>query len=335
VKKILFLIFIVSIYGCNEKKKEEKEMQIDGSTERTYCIGRHFINFPKKFIESPVSTGFFRNSDVDAQGRGFDVVIRSEEFTPTMFKVEVQKRRLEIKNAEDGNVDVLRLDKALSNDATMFRIQKIEDGYVSEIHMLRGASLVVVKLNSFRNQYAAAEEALIRFVAMVRDPRNRGEAHRYKGFCLGSLIFEGEFLEENGSTSFKDNAGQSFEVDIDTYAPEEDVPLLKRMSGPNSLLNLFQVDHTVLRARERTVAGMHAQEWLGWAKTREGENAKQLKFALDTMRERPTKSTPRIELTFDTAQPLENGLPTKTVISDDDAIELWDSVVNSIRPVPL
>jgi hypothetical protein len=93
------------------------------------------------------------------------------------------------------------------------------------------------------------------------------------------------------------------------------------------------VKHKVLRARERVVAGMRAHEWLGWAKISDEPDAKTLKFALDTMRSKPGRFQPGISITFNTAKALDDGTPTKTLVSDDEAIQLWDTVIDSIRPL--
>ena len=57
-----------------------------------------------------------------------------------------------------------------------------------------------------------------------------------------------------------------------------------------------------------------------------------LKFVLDTMRSKPGKQASSLSLTFNTAKALDDGTPTKTLISDDEAIQQWDAVVDSIRP---
>jgi hypothetical protein len=333
MKKLWIVILIVAIVGCGQKKERIAKMPSDDKPGVTYCVGRHLINLPDYFAINPVSTGSFKTADVDRQRRALEVVVRRGSLTLSEFSTEIQKRRLELKNADNGSVDVLEQEKALDDYGTIFRIRKIGDAYVSEINLLRGGSLVTVKLNSFRRQYALAEDALMNFAARIRVHEEKISPTLSDGFCLGPVIIVGDFESESGSISFNDDKGQNFDVEVDTYAPDPDVPLLRRMSGPDSLLSLFQVKHTVLRAGERTIAGMRAQEWLGWAKLSDEEGAKTLKFALDTLRPKPSKATPRIELTFDTAQPLKSGLPTNTVVSDDEAIQLWDSVVSSIRPV--
>lgn len=58
---------------------------------------------------------------------------------------------------------------------------------------------------------------------------------------------------------------------------------------------------------------------------------KAFKFALDTMRRTRGKSTPNIVVTFDSAQQLDDGTETKTNLSDQEAMALWDKIVNSIE----
>jgi hypothetical protein len=245
----------------------------------------------------------------------------------------VQKRRVELKSADDGNVNVLRLDKKLSDGANLFRVQEIDDAYVSEISALRGSSIVTLRLESYHGKYIEAEEILIKLINGINAIDASEALKPGPRFCLGAVNIAGNFSLESGSFLFRDGKGANYEVEIDTYAEDSETSLLKRMSGPDSLLKLFDVKHQVLRARERTAAGMRAQEWLGWAKINDEPDAKTLKFALDTMRAKSSRAAPKISLTFETAQPLEDGAATKTLISDDEAIQQWDAVVDSIRPV--
>lgn len=152
-------------------------------------------------------------------------------------------------------------------------------------------------------------------------------------FCLGPVTIKGNFDLEKADFLFMNGSGAQFEVNVDTYAPDNSVPLLARMTGPDSLLKFFDVRPTVFRAGERTATGMRAQEWLGAARITDNEVAKALQFTLETMRPVPGSAAPGINLTFETAQPLENGSQTKTLISYDEAIRLWDTVVSSLQPV--
>jgi hypothetical protein len=52
------------------------------------------------------------------------------------------------------------------------------------------------------------------------------------------------------------------------------------------------------------------------------------------MRAAPGVSAQRINIAFDIAQPLQDAASSKTMLSDEKAVQLWDGVVNSIRPAP-
>lgn len=175
----------------------------------------------------------------------------------------------------------------------------------------------------------------MRFAQGVEILDRENSAGKSPGFCLGTVKIDGDFGIEKGSFLFRNGRGAQFEVNVDTYVADDRVPLLERMSGPRSLLNIFNVRHTVYRAGEISAGGMRAQEWLGSAQTTDDANESAFQFTLETMRPSPSKVAPRISLTFETAQPLQDGSPTKTLISKDDAILLWNSVVVSLKAAQL
>ena len=190
--------------------------------------------------------------------------------------------------------------------------------------------MVIARLDSYRNQFEQAEDRLISFLSRLKYQDTMVE-NDLKGFCLGRLTLTGDFAEENGRYSFSDNKGTRVNFNVDTYTPNESVDLLSRVSGPKSLLTIFKVDHTVLRARELNVAGMKAQEWLSWAILQDDSSVRTHTFELETMRSMPGKSRPQISVTLGTAQPQDNGVYAKTSASDEETIKLWDSIVTSIQ----
>jgi hypothetical protein len=325
------LALLLTLSACKADKEGHQNMSTKSEEHVTHCVGRNFIELPSSFIESSVTTGVFKLGELGNKGEPIDVVVRNGIFTSERFEAEMQKRNSELIKPHHGNVNVLRLDKKLSDGSNLFRVQEIGDSYVSEINILRGSTMVSLRLDSFHNKYIEAEEALIKLIAQIHAVDTMSPGKRNVGFCLGTVVLTANFSMESGSFLFRDGKGSSYGVEIDTFAQDAEPPLLTRMSEPNSLLTLFDVKHKVLRARECTAAGMQAQEWLGWAKVSDEPGQKTLKFALDTMRPKPSKATPSLRLTFDTAQPLEDGTPTQTLISDDEAIQQWDAVVDSIR----
>jgi hypothetical protein len=328
---LIFTIFI----GCSAKQEGKSKMISTEEGTVTRCVGGLLIDVPRSLAPSTVATGIFKVKGRSAQDPSVEVAVRNIETDNSNFSSEVAMRRAELMNSASDTVDVLRMEKKLSDESTLFRIQEIDDAYVSEIRFLRGKNIVTASLGSYRNSYLAAEEALINFAQATKEVREGEAPVRPNGFCLGNVIVMLDFKEERGSFHFRDALGTALSVDVDTYIVDGDVPLLKRMSGPDSLLTKFDVRHTVLRSGERTLGGMRAQEWLGWTKLGQNADEKTFAFALETLRPAPGKATPHIHLELDTAQALEDGTQTKTTMLDEEAIQLWDLIVKSIRPVTL
>jgi hypothetical protein len=326
----LMFIMLGMVLGCDPGKSEESKMPLKNQESTIqHCVGRSLIQLPISFLASKVTTGIFKYRSLTGQ-EPIDVLVRAGETTPN-FAFQIQKRKAELEDSGGPNVDVLREMKTLGNDAALFRVQRIDDAYVSEIFVLRGSNIITARLHSFRKEYVAAEETLIKFASGISMPDSDRNPTPNEGFCLGPVEVRGDFGVEKANFLFRNGRGAQFEVNVDTYAPDDRVSLLARMSGPNSLLKIFDVRPAVYRARETTAAGTRAQEWLGAAQTTEDEHAKAFQFTLETMRPSPGKATPGLNLTFETAQPLEDGSQTKTLISEDEAIRMWDSVVPSLR----
>ena len=173
----------------------------------------------------------------------------------------------------------------------------------------------------------------MKLVELIDDGTTMASHQSLDTFCFGPLVIRGEFREESAQFLYRSSGGIDFSLNIDTFTSDDPTLLLNRVSGEKSLLTIFQVKHRVLRARELTVAGMNAQEWLSWARTGPDKDQHAYGFAVETRRSTPGKLSPRMQLYMDSAQLLVDGTPTITSISDNEAIQLWDSVVKSIRPV--
>lgn len=332
ISGIIAFVLISSMAFYQLQTRGVKEMSAHEPRMTSHCVGHHIIELPDGFQRVSVITGIFKSVESTTQDPYFDVMVNENSFTDISFSQALDKRRSELKEKSDSAVDVFESEQKTSDGAVMFRVRKIDDAYVSEINFLRGSSLVTIKLDSFNNEYAAAEDRLVKFASAFRENQKDWFAQGKQYFCFGSVSIAGDFKDESGSFLFKNNEGADFEVDINTYIPDASKPLIARISGPDSLLAVFNVDHKVLRSGERDVANMHAQEWLGWAKLSSEDDAKSFKFILETLRKEPGRVAPSISLTFNTGKPLPGGGTAKTNMSEHEAIQLWDKVVSSIRP---
>jgi hypothetical protein len=295
----------------------------------SHCVGRSVIRIPETFTPTKIVTGQFRTTAMKREDESIELLVRAGGLPSAQFPSEVTQVRNEIAQRTSGKVDVLRLERVLDDQTVLFRVQEIDDAYKSKMVLLRDGNVIHASLESFNNQFGRAEDLLLAFAKSIKSVTHVQSPAATHGFCLGAIEIFTELTEEAAVFHFRDGEGSTLGFDLDTYTEDEEVPLLKRVSGPDSLLVKLKVHHRVLRAGERTVAGMRAQEWLGWAQT--GDTQEKYSFALETMRSVPGKDAPRIHLSLDTGQPLANRKQPRKTMSDQEAINLWDSVVSSIR----
>lgn len=312
-----------------QHKSVDPDMPAKYRALKSHCLGRNLIKIPADFMIAEITVGTFRAANLSTNSGAFEVSINNTKKSKYVFLNHVRARHAELLDNDSTTSQVLRLEKKLTETATLFRVQEIEDAYRSELHFLLDESLVIVKIDSYQNTFLAAEDLLVKFMGGF----TLVDYGDHRGFCLGTVAVHGDFVRESGSYYFLDGMGNTLDIAIDTFrANDPAAPLLKRVSGPDSLLNIFHIRTSVLRSGERTVAGMRAQEWLGWTNMGQDGDVKTFKFTMETMRPTGGKMTPLIQVTFDSAQPLKNGTLTKTTMSDYEAAAVWDTVINSIQP---
>ncbi|TXF96644.1 T6SS immunity protein Tli4 family protein [Massilia arenae] len=328
--RIAFLLISLMISGCVKEKSEKIDMNGFEKDPIPYCAGRLFLAVPSILVPESLTIGSFKFSGLRAEDPSIDVFVEEIGMNECQFNKKIQQRSVELKSAGDETTNILKHEKRLADDLYLFRVQEIDDAYISEVLAVKGSNLVTVKMHSFRNQFDAAENQLIR---LVKGVIVGGAAVKEggQGFCLGSVVVTGDFQEESGRFLYRSPNGINVNLIVDTYSPDERISLHGRVSGSESLLARFSVKHKVLRERERIVAGMKAQEWLSWAEIGPSEGQGAYGFAVETMRMKPQKLSPSLYLSMDTSQPLADGTPTTTSMSDGEVIGLWDSIVNSIR----
>jgi len=294
----------------------------------TQCVGRNMIRLPQAFLPANIATGFFSPTESLLEGLTFDVIVDSAELKRKSFSEHILERRAELRGSSRVSSNIFRLERPLSDVATIFRVQQIKKAYQSEAHFKIGENIVVVKIDSFNDTFLTAEEQLVKFMGDF----SAIDQGKVKGFCLGDLTIGGDYISESGDYGWSDDAGNTIGLGIDTFRKDSSKPLLQRTTGPDSLLNVFHIGHSVLRSGERTVAGMRTQEWLGWTKVGTEGDKKTFGFTMETMRPVPARNTPMITVAFDSAQKLKNGADTKTNLSNDEAMALWDALLDSIQP---
>jgi hypothetical protein len=320
------LFFICSCDFGNEKKRiKNREVAM-----KTYCIGRHVVALPIEFSFVPIVTGVFKESNLGIGQRAIEVIVNTTEKGPKIFESIIDKRLAEIASISNVGINILREEKRIGDNAAMLRIQEVEDAYLSEMIILRGQALVTLRLVSYDNQYLSAEDRLLKLSEKITENNRSTEDDLGNGFCLGDISLTGDYSNESASFLFEDRMGADFDIKVDTYVKDDQIGLLSRMSSPNSLLTAFRVDHNVIRARKTIVAGMQAEEWLGWTMQGRDSNKKVFGFAMETVRPVPGKTAPKITISFDSRKKSNDQSLVDASIDDKIAVALWDSVINSM-----
>jgi hypothetical protein len=320
---------LLLLVSCKESKLGDP-MEKQNQKLTRHCVGRSVISVPERFSISHIATGQFRTEAMEDKGPTIELVIRRDHVARNKFAAEVAAVRSELQQRTSGDIDVVRLEKALDEQSTLFRVQQVDDAYKSEIVFLRDGNLIRASLESFQDEYLVAERHLINFANSIKVADELGKPSQTQGFCLGPIVITAQLRKEAVSVAFSDKRGLIVELDLDTYAKDAKVPLLARASGPNSLLTKFDLQTKILRSGERVVAGMKAQEWLGRIET--GEKEGTYSFAIETMRPIPQKNAPKLHLSLATADQSPDGRPAGEDVSDDEAMQLWDTIVGSIQP---
>jgi len=328
---IMYIVGVFIFSGCEVKNKDNLTMARSNVDFSNYCVGRSSINIPSSYQLADGTSGSFKFNGTSDDDSSIAVVVSKTTMDQAKFSAEINRRRAALKAAADETTDIFRHEEKLAAEAVLFRINRIDDAYVSEINFLRGPAFVTATIKSWDEKFLDAESVLEKFVQGVQ-LRVDGSSG---AFCLGPVSVSGNFSEETGNYLFVDTVqrGNSLNLDIDTFRPDEKISLLQRMSGPDSLLTKFQSDHKVIRAKKTSFANMNGEEWLGSIKLGEPEHPKKFKFVLESTRSAPSRLAPYFHLSFETGKTLDDGNVDKTIISDDEAVRQWDAIVASVQPM--
>lgn len=109
-------------------------------------------------------------------------------------------------------------------------------------------------------------------------------------------------------------------------------PLLDRMGGVLQTLGQMATSVHVLRKGERQVGPYRGQEFLASAPSSRGMRGH--KFIWETEGD-GTLDTPALKIELTTGYRDKNGNPQQTRLTDEQAIKLWDDVLNSFRLRPV
>ena len=333
MRNVLFLMSILATtVACTGKANEEKLVSNVVQAKKTHCFGHSLIDLPADFYLVDGSSGSFLQAGLPEDGDPINVTLVAKNASPDAFAQHLAERKVAILAQAGKNTDTLSGEKNLSSSAHIFTINEIKQAYSSELHALVGSNLLIMRTDSYHNQFAAGEQRLTEFLANMKPGAAavKGEG----GYCMGDIIIHGKYTQESSQLHFRSTKLRDVSIGIEnnTFAEDESTSLLRRVDGPDSLLRKFDVKNHVMRKGELQVASMKAEEWLSWVVLGDGDDKKkQFGFALETMRPTPSPAQPRIHLELDSGQPDSQGVQHANSMSDADATALWDFVSRSIR----
>jgi hypothetical protein len=331
--RILIYVLLVLIAGCTDNKEKSPVSTIKEEM-KSHCFGRHLIDFPAGYELAVGTSAIFSPPGETENLSTMDLTILAAGITQAEFTARVQKRRAEVVAAADDTINILKEVKILGDNATLLRVLTINESYVSELHLLKGNSYIKIQTDSFNNKYLEAEKRLAEFANNIE--LAKAPADPQPGFCLGPVVINGRYEREYADFALRSRLRPDVlvAISVDTYAPDESTTLLQRGEGPDSLLTTFKVSNTVLRKGETKVAGMRAQEWLGWFPPSREDGGKEYKLVLETMRPTPSPLQPSIHIEINTGMPDLAGIYHKTTFTNQEAVSFWDAMAKTIRLRP-
>ena len=165
--------------------------------------------------------------------------------------------------------------------------------------------------------------------------RSETEMPSEPGYCFdGGLIANSEWENEEAGVDFRvaDHPDTILSVWFYPLAKyKHDKPLLERMGGMTQVLGNLATSIHVLRKGNRQVGPYKGQEHLASAPNSGGMRGHA--FVWETQGE-GTLETPAIKIELSTGHADRKGNPQKTSLTDEQAMKLWDDILNSFRLRP-
>lgn len=311
--------------GCTDGKTHKMENR--NLVEQR--IGRFKLDLPADFSLLGRSPVIIVPRDENSLGTKMEIESFSAKMTKQEFESAVAERAKELEEAGDEFEDKLELVTKQPDGSVIFRVRRIKDAYFSELDSLVDGIYMRTTARSYHGTYEQVEKSLLHFARTIV-PLSAGSP---SDFCIGYICVPGTSSFEAAQFIYRSSQRRDIriEISVDTYQPDSDKPLLVRISGEDSLLKVFDLQHRVLRKGELTVAGMHAQEWLGSANMEDDRNSVEYKFVMETLRTDPGPSKPSMHVELMTGRSRGNENISHNSLTKDGALQMWDTIIGSIE----
>ncbi|WBG62302.1 MULTISPECIES: T6SS immunity protein Tli4 family protein [Pseudomonas] len=325
----LTLTALVGIAGCTPFQSSAQNTTVDKTEWVTHCFGRFLIDLPQ---QAKINAGYqiWRPS-----------VKRINE-TPTSLTNKIKHREQElislphslkgslfIRRVEHGNgsVTLLHWDSNLTNSTKYVSKETylVAHGdwrayeYFGELSADKQISSLAVSEKIAKNLHSLQHREI------PSDP----------GFCIDGAYIAGSTFQREGfnvGVTFPNHPGAFFSFSTDTGAEEDQ--LLDRVGGFLAGAAKMVAGLETLRKGQRNIGPISAQEYLV-AGSAEGQRA--YSFAWESQGKDGSLSEPNITAGLGVLErdaDSHGNPPPPAFRSDQEALELWDAIIDSIRLRP-
>ena len=320
------------------------------SERQTHCLGRYLIDLPEGFGQLSGNWGDIQlYYGLDKNFERVYASVHPESFAPEQFEARVAQRLQELRetiNTETKAPMLLHAERLPNANAVLLRRMSdkhYDSALKSEVHVLVGNRYVEYEQESYdkksefgqlnyRNIDPAPAETRLKMIASKLRPQS---AHG-PGFCFQGVIFDVGQDDEVASFKFRSATVRDLWLKIHYHAvkgqPREGLFERNTKYVPDWL----RAQVTTLRKRHRDIAGMNAEEILDSVGSRK---LTQHVFYIETRTDKRSIARPRMTISLETGAAVYDGNQEirpegASTLSDDQVIELWDPMIDSIRLRP-
>jgi hypothetical protein len=302
--------------------------QINAASVSTFCAGRFLFDVP---VGSTLTGGNYKYD--------FLVIEPVKASSYDEFEKEVASREFGLKSAVNKRTGASMLLQSVEPEKST----KILASWKSEASTAQVVVFGYRWINGYRFLFEDSvdddkqKDGVDNMKEVLSRLRIRPETDipNEPGYCFeGGFIENSEWENEEAGVDFR-IAGHPDAILSVWFYPlsryKHDKPLLERMGGMTQLLGNLATSVHVLRKGDRQVGPYKGQEHLASAPNSGGMRGHA--FVWETQGN-GTVETPAIKIELSTGHSDRKGNPQKTSLTDEQAMKLWDDILNSFRLRP-
>lgn len=292
------------------------------------CLGRFIVDLPAGFVRTGDGRYKYRLLTIEKP-----LPVSQQDFTRSMDQLESKLKTT--KHEKDPSLLLKSVTPGADSHVLAYWEESFSAGLVNvDGHKWSGGQHFVLKAEVDDDKYDRAVSAMSQILPLLRS-RTEADIPGDPGFCFnGGFIADAQWKSEEVLAGVDLAQYPDVHISIHFYPLSknaQDKPLLDRVDGGlQKLANLVSSMHA-LRKGARTVAGFVGQEYLIAAPNESGLRAHM--FTWETQGN-GTIETPFITIEMTSGNRDDNGNSRQTKLTDEQALKLWDSIVNTFRVRP-